>query len=129
MTLMKPRTLERLARAIGAVTVLTGLTQIVVPGFVLSVVRGDTAPTSLHFFRIIGMFMALFGGLLLQASRLSGPAAATPLLWCMLQKWGAAVAVTVAVALQLMSPLALGIAAFDAASALLLRAYSRSGPS
>jgi len=128
VTSIRPRTLQCMARAIGAVTVLTGLTQVAAPGLVLAVVHGDTAPTSLHFFRIIGMFMALFGGLLLQASRLPAPAAAAPLLWCMLQKWGAALAVTVAVALQLMSPLALGIAAFDAASALLLRAYSRSGP-
>jgi len=121
------RILEILARAIGAVTVLTGLTQIVAPGLVLSIVRGDTAPTSLHFFRIIGMFMALFGGLLLQASRLPVRMAATPLLWCTLQKAGAAAAVTWAVSMQLMSPLALGIAVFDAASALLLRAYARSG--
>lgn len=124
---MSHRTLELLARGIAIVTLLTGLTQVVVPGLVLSLVQGDTAPTSLHFFRIIGMFMALFGGLLLQASRLPARAAEAPLLWCTLQKWGAAAAVSWAVGMHLMSPLALGIALFDAASALLLRAYARSG--
>src|SRR5208283_1416592 len=63
---MKPRNLlDWLVAAIAALTVVSGLTQMLAPRFVLGMIGGQATPTSAHFFGIIGMFMTLFGGALL----------------------------------------------------------------
>lgn len=89
------------------------------PDFILGMIGGEITGSTLHFFGIIGMFMILFGGLLLHA--LSGdrdiPVA---VLWCGLQKFGAAVAVGLAVGRGLLSWLALGVAVFDLISGVLI---------
>lgn len=124
---MSRHTLGVLVLLIAGVTVLSGFVQLVCPGFVLSFVQGEATPTSAHFFRIIGMFMVLFGGLLLQSYRLEPSSSRIPLFWCMLQKLGAAGAVGWAVAAHLLSPLSLAIAAFDFVSAVLIHLYGRAG--
>lgn len=103
---------------IGAVTVLSGSLQMVAPGVVLTLIGGDMTPTSLHFFGIIGMFMVLFGGAMLQAllSPLHHPVV---IFWACLQKFGASVAVGLGVLHQLFSPLALMVAGFDLLSGIL----------
>jgi len=111
-----------LLKAIAAVTVLSGLGQVFMPGFVLRLIGAEVTPASSHFFGIVGMFMALFGGLLLHAlfARKPGP---IPVFWCGLQKLGATAAVSLGVARGVFSALALGVAAFDLLSGVLILAY------
>jgi hypothetical protein len=111
--------------SISAATLMSGLVQLVAPGFVLAVVGGDSTPTSRHFFGIVGMFMALFGGLLLQAllSRQHHP---LPVFWAGLQKLGASVAVGLGVQRGLFAQMALLVALFDLVSGVLIFAYWKS---
>ncbi|MDZ7690199.1 MAG: hypothetical protein U5K69_03410 [Balneolaceae bacterium] len=111
--------LKILLKIIALVTIISGLIQMLAPNFILGMIGGEITGSTLHFFGIIGMFMIFFGGLLLHA--LSGnrniPVA---VLWCGLQKFGAAVAVGLAVGRGLFSWLALGVAAFDLISGILI---------
>ena len=106
-------------------TLLSGVTQILAPGFVLGMVGGDTGSASATYtFGIIGMFMALFGGLMAQAL-LDEHDHPIILLWAALQKLGAAVAVTVGVREHHLGTLALAVGAFDALTGILLLLYRR----
>lgn len=107
---------------ISVITVVSGLTQLFMPRFVLGFIGAETAAPAAHFFRIVGMFMALFGGLLLHTVYSAAPGS-TAVIWCALQKLGAAAMVGIAVQSGLFSTLALGVAAFDLISAFLLFAY------
>lgn len=109
-------------KAIAAVTIISGLVQTIRPAFVLNIINGAVTPATNHFFGIVGMFMVLFGGLLyhaLQENR-HQPVA---ILWCGLQKIGAAVAVGLGVSRGLFSWLALGVAGFDLISGFLILIY------
>jgi hypothetical protein len=110
---------------ISAGTAGTGLVQVVAPGFVLGVVGGESTPTSRHFFGIVGMFMTLFGGLLLQAL-LSAEHHPLAVFWAGLQKLGAFVAVGIGVQRGLFATIALSVAFFDLLSGILIFAYWRS---
>jgi hypothetical protein len=116
------KVLHRLLVIISALTVLSGLTQMLFPSFVLRILWADTAPTAAHAFATVGMFMLLFGGLLLQAllSRRPDPLA---VFWAGLQKLGAAAAVSIGVAKALFAPLALLVAGFDLLSGVLIFVY------
>ena len=46
--------------AVAAITVVSGLGQLVVPGVVLDVLGAESTPTTRHFFAILGMFLAVF---------------------------------------------------------------------
>lgn len=116
------RGLRGLLVAISIATVVSGAVQLLAPSFVLGVLRAESTPTSRHFFGIVGMFMVLFGGLLLQglAKPKENPAAFT---WAGAQKLGAWAAVTLGVVRGLFSPLALLVAGFDLVSGLLIFGY------
>ncbi|HET7326252.1 MAG TPA: hypothetical protein VFJ14_03115 [Nocardioidaceae bacterium] len=103
---------------IGAVTVLSGLGQLVVPGLVLDVLSGASTATSRHLFAIVGMFMVVVGGLLVHGL-LSPPTPAYVVLWAGLQKLGAFAAVGLGVARDLFASVALLVAVFDLATAVL----------
>jgi hypothetical protein len=109
---------------ISASTVLSGLVQLVSPGFVLRVVGGATDPAGEHFFRIVGMFMVLFGGMLLQALL---AAADHPLatFWAALQKLGAAAAVGIGCSRGFFASTALLVAGFDLLTGILILIYWR----
>ncbi len=109
---------------IAVLTVVSGLVQIVAPGFELRMLRGEATPTSCHFFGIVGMFMVLFGGAMLHAL-LSATHHPVVVLWAALQKLGAFVAVALAVYKGLLAPLALGVAGFDLLSGILALRYWR----
>lgn len=109
-------------KAIAAITVVSGLVQMVRPQWILAIVGGETTPTANHFFGIVGMFMVLFGGLLWQALTAPRPQP-IPVFWCGLQKLGATAAVGLAVSRDLLSSLALGVAGFDLLSAILILVY------
>ncbi len=119
---MKQQGLYRLLMAIAAITVLSGLGQLLLPGVVLGIVGSEATAVAKHFFAIIGMFMVLFGGLLLHALLDSGdhPVA---VFWTGMQKFGAAFAVALGVLKAIFGPLALLVAGFDLASGLLILWY------
>ncbi len=104
-----------LVAAIAAITVLSGAVQILFTGWDLELLDADSAPASRHFFAIVGMFMVLFGGMVLHALR-APRSLPVVLLWGGLQKFGASVAVALGVVTGVFSPLALGVAAFDLVS-------------
>jgi|SRR5579872_5378068 len=108
--------------AIAAITVVSGLVQMLVPRFVLRMIGGEITAASAHFFGIVGMFMLLFGGALLHEV-LSTPAQPIVALWAALQKFGAVAAVILGVCKGIFSPLALLISGFDLVSAFIIFAY------
>ncbi|MCW2605736.1 MAG: patatin [Frankiales bacterium] len=110
--------LRRVLWLIAVVTLLSGLALLVLPGPLLTLLDAPTTPLARHEFAIVGMFMAVVGGLTVQAY--ADPAApAYVLAWSAAQKLGAAVAVGLAVARDLFSGLALLLAAFDLVTGVL----------
>jgi hypothetical protein len=107
---------------ISAATIISGLVQLVAPQFVLSIVGADINPTTEQLFATIGMFMALFGGMLLQAMR-SPSTQSVAIFWSALQKFGASAAVIIGVERHVFSMIALAIATFDALSGCLILWY------
>jgi hypothetical protein len=103
-------------------TLISGLVQLVNPAFVLGVVSAEQTATARHFFGIVGMFMALFGGMLLQALTGAGQSGVV-ILWSGVQKLGASAAVGIGVLHHIFSSLTLAIAGFDFLSGLLIFAY------
>ncbi len=111
--------------AIGLVTVASGALQLAQPGLILTLIAGPSSAMARHFFAIVGMFMVLFGGLVLQTLRSEsrGEPGGVALLWCTLQKLGASAAVGLGVLSGVFSPIALLVAGFDLASAVLFWSY------
>ncbi len=107
---------------ISIATVFTGLSQMIMPGFVLGIIGANITPTSSHFFAIVGMFMALFGGLMLHAMYSATPQRPA-ILWCAFQKIGAFAAVTLGVFSGVFSPLAMAVAIFDLVSGVIFLYY------
>ncbi len=107
---------------ISLATILSGLTQLIMPGFVLAFIGASITDTTSHFFAIIGMFMALFGGLMLHAVYSAQPQKPA-ILWCAFQKLGAFVAVGLGIISGIFSPIAAGVALFDLFSGLLFLYY------
>lgn len=117
--------LEWLVLAIAALTVFTGLVQIVNPGWVLGLLAAERTSTTEHFFAIVGMFMVIVGGLALHG--LAGVARDHVIfLWASLQKFGASAAVGLGILHKLFSTLALLVAGFDLLSGVLFLLYWRS---
>jgi hypothetical protein len=115
------RALERrLLIGIGATTAATGALQAASPRTTLSLLRADDSATARHFFGTVGMFMTCTGSALV-ASVDHRPV----LLMTAAQKLGAAAAVGLGVRRGLLAPVALGVASFDAVSALLALDYWR----
>ena len=115
-------TLRRLLLLIALLTVISGLVQAVAPGRLLEILSAESTPASRHFFGIVGMFMVLFGGLLLHALFSTSPQPVA-LLWAGLQKLGASAAVALGVMNGVFSPLASLVAVFDLMSGVLVISY------
>ena len=107
---------------ISIATVFSGLLQIISPGFVLNIIGAEITPATKYFFGMVGMFMTLFGGMMLQAiySVNSNEAA---IVWASFQKLGAALAVSLAVFYGIFNLLALSVAVFDLLSGLIILRY------
>ena len=88
------------------------------PGTVLDLLGAESTPTTRHFFAIVGMFMAVVGGVTLQAL-LVEPTPAFVVLWCAVQKLGVFLAVSVGVLRDLFSWVAMTVALFDLLTAVL----------
>jgi hypothetical protein len=115
--------LLRAAFAIGVGTAASGVALMIAPRLVLRVLgarRDEPAP---YLFRIVGMFMAVAGGSLVDISR-SQPAP-RPMRWAIMSKVGAAAAVTGAISTKRFGKQAWLLVAVDSASAALLIAIAR----
>jgi hypothetical protein len=109
---------------IAAATAATGLVQLIAPQFILHLTGGSTDAAGQHFFRLVGMFMILFGGLMLQ-SLFSPRDEPIAVFWCMCQKFGAAAGVAVGIRSGFFGPIAWIVAGFDFVTALLMLVYWR----
>ena len=52
---------------ISVATLISGIVQIFAPGFILGMISGEITPATRQCFATIGMFMALFGGMLFKS--------------------------------------------------------------
>jgi uncharacterized protein YjeT (DUF2065 family) len=122
------RRLERAAHiavtAVAATTALTGLAQVVAPGPVLRAVSGPQTTADRHLFRIVGMFMVVVGGILVDTQRRSEPDPSV-LRWVAVQKFGASAGVALGVIRGVFGAQALAAAALDLSSGVLLLWYRR----
>ena len=105
-------------------TLISGLVQIFAPGFILGLVGADITPATRQCFATIGMFMALFGGMLLHVL-LTRQMLHPVFLWAGLQKIGAFVAVGLGVMNHVFSPMAMAVAGFDLLSGILIFVYMK----
>ncbi|MCL6258128.1 patatin [Aquiflexum sp. TKW24L] len=113
--------------AISVITIISGLTQVVMPATVLKVIGADITDSTQHLFGIVGMFMALFGGMMVHTVY-GTHTSKVVVFWSALQKLGAFVAVTLGVVNGLFSWMALSVAAFDLFSGLLFLYYMKTLP-
>jgi hypothetical protein len=104
---------------ISVATLISGVVQMLDPAFILRLISAEVTPTTEQCFGIVGMFMALFGGMLLEVLVQKQPVRPV-FLWSGLQKIGASAAVSIGVLRHLFSPLAFGIAGFDFLSGILI---------
>ena len=116
------RWLTKVLLFIAVITMLTGVGQIFAAPIFLNIIGATSDKTSAHFFAIIGMFMFLFGALLMQTLR-SREKNAIAVFWCGMQKIGAAVAISLGVYHAVFSKLAISVAAFDLLSGILIFLY------
>ena len=114
--------LKPLILIISLATVFSGLLQVLSPALVLNLIGAEITPTSKHFFAIVGMFMALFGGMMIQALY-SSNRNDVAILWASFQKLGAAIAVGLGIYFELFNWLALNVAVFDLFSGLIFLRY------
>lgn len=119
---MKHDRLWWLLAVIAVVTIVSGLVQLFDPGFVLGTISGEATAASRHFFGIVGMFMALFGGMTLHAL-LSAVENRIVFMWACAQKAGASIAVGLGVLHGIFSSVALLVAGFDLATAIVIAVY------
>ena len=103
-------------------TLVSGIVQMFAPGFILGLISAEITPATKQCFGTIGMFMALFGGMLLQVL-LSREMVAPVFLWAGLQKIGAFIAVGIGVFHEIFGPRSLIVAGFDLLSGVLIFVY------
>ena len=108
-----------LSVAVGAVTAFFGLLLLAFPITMLHLLDAGTTDPAPYIFGIVGLFMLLFGGLLVDAARRPEPPPVA-LFWCFLQKVGATVAMLAGFITDVYGWLALLVAVFDGASALIV---------
>jgi hypothetical protein len=109
---------------ISVTTLVSGIVQILAPAFILGLVGAEITPATKQCFATVGMFMFLFGGMLLQVL-LSRQVIAPVFLWAGLQKIGAFVAVGIGVMNHVFSPTAMLVACFDLLSGILIFTYMK----
>jgi hypothetical protein len=114
-------------KAISALTVLSGLVQICMPGTILRRLAHEDTPSGRHFFGTVGMFMVVVGGALTSAL-VGGDDRRPVVFWGSVQKIGAAIAVAIGVKKAVFKPLALLVAGFDFLSGVLMFAYWKRPP-
>ncbi len=122
LTTKNKKTLYCLLVLISAATIISGFVQMIIPSVVLGIIKGELTAGNLHSFAIVGMFMVLFGSLLLHAL-LSTKHHPVAVFWASIQKFGAFAAVAIGVSKGVFSLLAWAVALFDLASGVLIIVY------
>jgi len=109
---------------ISVTTVVSGIVQIFAPAFILGMVGAEITAATRQCFATIGMFMFLFGGMLLQVL-LSRQMVRPVFLWAGLQKIGAFIAVGIGVMNHVFGATAMLVACFDLLSGILIFVYMK----
>ncbi len=117
---------------VGALTAFFGLLVLAFPKTMLDLLDADKPDPSSYLFGIVGVFILLFGGLLIDAARRANPPPVA-LFWCVLQKCASVLVLLIALITGVFGALALLVAAFDIAGALVVyglwrREGTRQGP-
>jgi hypothetical protein len=107
---------------ISVITLISGLTQLLIPADVLSIVGATIDKDTKHLFSIIGMFMFLFGGMMIHVLYNENNNRVA-VLWSGFQKLAASAAVFIGIFKGVFVPVAAGVAIFDFLSALLFLYY------
>lgn len=107
---------------VSLITLSSGVIMMIAPGFVLSFAGPDINTTSRQLFATIGMFMFLFGALMVH-SLYDEEDNRVAIFWSGWQKIGASVAVFTGIFKGIFIPLAAGVAMFDLLSGLLFFYY------
>jgi hypothetical protein len=105
-------------------TLFSGAMQVIAPVFVLNFVGAEIDTTAKQLFATIGMFMFLFGAMMVHALY-NEENNRVAVIWSGLQKLGASVAVFIGIFNGTFILLAAGVAVFDLISALLFFYYLR----
>ena len=108
-----------LARMVGLSTAASGAALVVAPRPSLCRVGAGTTEPAPLLFGAIGMFMAMSGGILVDGCR-TDPPSKLALRWSLAQKVGVAGAICLGVRKGQLGRQALGVAAFDGGSAVLI---------
>jgi len=107
---------------IAVTTLISGAMQVIMPSFVLKFVGAQINTTTSQLFATIGMFMFLFGAMMIHALY-NEENNRVVVIWSGLQKAGASVAVFIGIYKGVFITLAAGVAIFDLLSALLFFYY------
>lgn len=107
---------------ISITTLLSGLMQVIVPAVVLNFVGAAIDTATEQLFATIGMFMFLFGAMMIHALY-SEENNRVAVIWSGMQKLGASIAVFIGIAKGVFIPLASAVAIFDLLSGLLFFYY------
>lgn len=107
---------------ISATTLVSGAMQVIMPSFVLKFVGAQIDTATSQLFATIGMFMFLFGAMMLHVLY-NDENNRVAVVWSGLQKLGASVAVFTGIYTGVFIPLAAAVALFDLLSALLFFYY------
>ena len=110
---------------ISVTTLFSGAMQLVAPAFVLKFVGAAIDTNTRQLFATIGMFMFLFGGMMIHALYHEDNNEVV-IFWSALQKLGASVIVAVGIMKGVFLPVAGMVAAFDFVSGILFFVYLRS---
>jgi len=105
-------------------TLISGIVQMFAPSFILGLISAEITPATKQCFGTIGMFMALFGGMLLHVL-LARQMVMPVFLWAGLQKIGAFIAVGIGVFHEIFGPRSLIVAGFDLLSGILIFVYMK----
>jgi len=116
--------LKLIVLLVSLITLMSGLIQLIKPGFVMKIIGVESSQTSMFFFAIVGMFMALFGGLMIHAIYSSRPQSAA-VFWGVLQKAGAFTFLSTGIVMGIFNFLASGVAVFDLFCAIVYFMYLR----
>ncbi|MEO8146686.1 MAG: patatin [Bacteroidia bacterium] len=109
---------------ISVTTLLSGAMQVIVPAYVLNFVGAEIDETTKQLFATIGMFMFLFGGMMIHVLY-NEEDNRVAVIWSGLQKLGASVAVFIGIYKGVFIALAAGVASFDLLSGILFFYYLR----
>jgi hypothetical protein len=110
---------------ISITTLLSGAMQVISPAYVLNFVGAEIDSTTKQLFATIGMFMLLFGGMMIHALYHEDDNSVV-VIWSALQKLGASIAVAVGIMKGVFLPVAGLVASFDFVSGILFFVYLRS---